>query len=604
MYILFLILSYSIITLSNKIIFEQGDNYCPAEDDKNSNCVLIRPCFCIGLFLYAKNKEDDEKMSKVTDLRREVKRRLTESGVADLGGYKLKAIDFSKKQSTQLANTMTKIGKGVINSLGEEITEEEMVHKLNEMFKDKPLSLNIEITEDGWIKDLVRSLNRGPIKETSIRATLVMGDKEQVCYSSLGYKPTLAKQNIWKFNSPLAFSKYGHMNFIDFERLVGTTHFFNSLREYIDKNENMAKVTLAKLIDERGTYKTPEQFAKIQDYLKAEGYKPTAYLRGYQDTKYLRYLSWEDPTDYFSTMDDLFYYGISTGVYNVSNFDNNNIVSVFYNLLYSLNKEAENDVKLDMSNASDYARSYQTKKNIPEKVKKKMVNNKFNKHFGYVEFDELVDLDKIKLIESEWEEINKEILFPINKDHSLRFRRLGKHKAAGLYFPAAKAVCVDIQEPSSMIHEVLHMIDYTSLHNANLSSSYEFRSIVERYKVITDKRVDKLSDEDGFKKRWNGSTKYNKDYYQSTREIFARCGEMYIEKVLGIDSSLVKSDSRVLYPSDDDFLVELCSKYYKKIIQDAPQERIEETKAAGSPSTKKEKLIDLKEVKQISLFEM
>src|SRR5690554_6336716 len=112
MYILFHIHSYSIITLSNKINIKQGDNYCPAEADKNSNCVLIRPCFCIGLFLYAKNKEDDEKMSKVTDLRREVKRRLTESGVADLGGYKLKVIDFSKKQSTQLASMMTKIGKG------------------------------------------------------------------------------------------------------------------------------------------------------------------------------------------------------------------------------------------------------------------------------------------------------------------------------------------------------------------------------------------------------------------------------------------------------------------------------------------------------------
>jgi len=35
MYILFLILTYSIITLSNKINIEQGDNYCPAEADKN-----------------------------------------------------------------------------------------------------------------------------------------------------------------------------------------------------------------------------------------------------------------------------------------------------------------------------------------------------------------------------------------------------------------------------------------------------------------------------------------------------------------------------------------------------------------------------------------
>ena len=69
--------------------------------------------------------------------------------------------------------------------------------------------------------------------------------------------------------------------------------------------------------------------------------------------------------------------------------------------MYDLNIEEEYDAKEELKLDSDYARSYETKKNIPQKVLDKMRTTKFKKHFGYVEFDELVDLEKVEIILNE-----------------------------------------------------------------------------------------------------------------------------------------------------------------------------------------------------------
>lgn len=546
-------------------------------------------------------------MSRVTDLRREVKRRLSESGVTDLGGYKLKFIDLDvvdySKVERAFARAMSKVGKGIICEMNKDISTKEQVDKLNEMYKDRQLSLKLEITENGGVKKLIKSLNGSPIEETSIIATLKLGEEEEICYSSIGYSPTYSKQNIWKFRNWSDYKENGYMPFIDFERLIGTVHFFNGIKDYFNKNEEMGKILLAKYIDKKGFYLSQEQYDEVQYFLKKEGYMSFGEYYSHVRADNQKYLHWNDPSDYFNKLEEIFYYSDNSKCYNFAMIQNIGLVAQIFNTIYFLNKEVENDVKTDINNATDYARSYETKKNIPKKVLARMEDNKFKRHFGYVEFDEMVDLEKVSLIEKEWEEINKKIIFPLAKDHSLRFRRLGNHKASGLYFPTMKAVCVDIQGPSSMIHEVLHMIDYTSLSNTTLSSTYGFRSIVERYRVITDEKVKSLSEQNSFKKAWEGKSKYNKDYYQSSREIFARCGELYIEKVLNIESSLVKSDDNILYPVHDKFLLELIEKYYSKVIQMAPDKKEEPIRVVASKTPSRDEIVQILNNNQISLFD-
>lgn len=132
------------------------------------------------------------------------------------------------------------------------------------------------------------------------------------------------------------------------------------------------------------------------------------------------------------------------------------IVDVLKELVddYQMEKEAaEYEDRL----TKDYASVWETKKNIPKKVLKVMAETSFNDVFGYVEIDEMCDLDKIRELEKEWKAIVKILGLGDYKDTALRFRKLGNHKAAGLYFPFLRCLCVDVRYPSSMVHEVFHI---------------------------------------------------------------------------------------------------------------------------------------------------
>jgi len=67
-----------------------------------------------------------------------------------------------------------------------------------------------------------------------------------------------------------------------------------------------------------------------------------------------------------------------------------------------------------------------------------MAQSTFKKDFGFVEFDETVDLDKMRELENEWETYRKILPHAQNGNTpDLRFRYLGKHKANGSLFRKA-----------------------------------------------------------------------------------------------------------------------------------------------------------------------
>lgn len=554
-------------------------------------------------------------MEKITDLRREVKARLTKKGVVDLTEYKLKSIDILGKPKAiekALSNSFKKIGQGLISSILEsDISKVDKVAKIRELIDNGIFDVDFEITEDISAKKLVKTFSKEVLgDETTIDVSLTMGESSLQCFTSLDYEPRATQEGSFYFR----YASYKSISFISLSKLVGTVYFFNKLREYINTNNDMSKVLLLKFIDTNGTYLDRDHFEYVSSKLRELGYPCNGVARfllkeqyssklvdGYLENGSFSYLEWNKPEDYFNDMKSIFDRINKINRFMGNMMKNPKLIAHFFNFLYELNVEEEIDVKEEINIATEYARSYETKKNIPDKILAKMKENKFLTQFGYVEFDELVDLEKIELIEKEWEDINNKILFPLAKDHSLRFRRLGKHKASGLYFPSMKAVCVDIKGPSSMVHEVFHMIDYTTLNNSCLSSMFNFRNIIERYRIITDEMVGELNDEAGFKSLWNGKTKYNKGYFHSAKEIFARCGELYVNEVLRIDSSLVKSSDKILYPKDE-FLLELLEKYYTTIVQLVTEKEIETEVASVSISTEEIKLI-LKD-NQINMFDI
>ncbi|WP_113675755.1 hypothetical protein [Vallitalea guaymasensis] len=239
------------------------------------------------------------------------------------------------------------------------------------------------------------------------------------------------------------------------------------------------------------------------------------------------------------------------------------ILVIMFKLILDENENSKEKVKYLNNIESSYAASYETKKNIPLKIQKAMKYSLFNNFFGYVEFDELVDLEKIEEIEKEFIAFSN--LFDeikSHKDHSIRFRRLGKHKAAGLYFSGFQALCIDINYPYSLIHEYGHMLDYT---NNELSDQASFLPVYTRYKQVLTTTVSKLALEDNFRQKWEGNSKYNRNYYLQNTEVFARCFEIYIRIILQVDNSLCGNCKSIVYPSDK-LILKLIGDYFNNIL--------------------------------------
>lgn len=207
------------------------------------------------------------------------------------------------------------------------------------------------------------------------------------------------------------------------------------------------------------------------------------------------------------------------------------------------------------------ATAYMTKKNIPRSVLAAMDDTDFKKYFKYVEFDEDVDLESVKVIEKEFKVLNR-AYFSSKAffDVKLRFRKLGKHKASGLYYPALRTLCVDLRSPSSFIHEYFHMID-DQLGDPSLGTA--FQDIVEEYKRGFLKGMEKSND--AVKEKLNGRSKYNLQYYFRRAEIFARCGEIYFVRILKVESSLIKPDLMFAYP-ESERLDNLIKNYYEDLL--------------------------------------
>lgn len=237
------------------------------------------------------------------------------------------------------------------------------------------------------------------------------------------------------------------------------------------------------------------------------------------------------------------------------------IISCAFKSAYENTHEVVKTARALRQSASDYAKSYMTKKNINKSTLKAMEESVLNSYFGYVEFDNEVDLKKVEIISKEFEAFKETYLSGIDsKNNAIRFRKLGNYKALGLYFPSVHCLCVDVGSPGSLLHEYAHLIDYCY---GNLSLKGTFSQVKYKYRT---KLFDNAYKNKAFLEQLNSNKKYNKDYYLNPTEIFARCFEIYISKVLKVENSLTPDvDNKPEYPVDEEF-ISLITEYFKSIL--------------------------------------
>lgn len=180
----------------------------------------------------------------------------------------------------------------------------------------------------------------------------------------------------------------------------------------------------------------------------------------------------------------------------------------------------QNNMYYDYAHDSDVARAFEPKKNVNERTQKAMTESPLNVFFKEVEFDNEVDLNKVKKFEKE------AMLFlhmygdNINKP-TLRLRKLGKHSSAnkivkGLYYPSNNNLIIDYRKGriDSFVHEYGHYLDHNK-GDEDLSLSSEFSDILTEYR---------------------SRLKTSNDYYRIPTEVFARAYQFWIsEKNINAD---------------------------------------------------------------------
>ena len=230
-------------------------------------------------------------------------------------------------------------------------------------------------------------------------------------------------------------------------------------------------------------------------------------------------------------------------------------ITKLYRVLYEEKTECIKRHAYQKQSHKDYATVFVQKKNIPKKVLAAMASSSFNQYFGYVEMDSDCDLSAVEEAAKEFIALKEQYLpFIDSSKNSIRIRKLGHHKASGLYSSFHRCLCIDISSPSSLIHEYGHLIDYE--YN-NLSLKQEFMAIRNSYSKFMKKQMS-----NGIS-QLSGKGKYNLDYFLTPTEIFARALEIYFTDVLKIRNSLVKREYNFAYPDDTQF-VSLVEEYFQK----------------------------------------
>lgn len=108
----------------------------------------------------------------------------------------------------------------------------------------------------------------------------------------------------------------------------------------------------------------------------------------------------------------------------------------------------------------------------------------------------------------------------VNTDNQFDFkiRKLGNYNVNGMFISGYNIVTVDVNSPSSLLHEIVHYVDLT---NNELLYSQQRKDIVEKFK---ERMFEACGGEEAFEEY--EASRFGKGYLSSSVEVIARLGEL------------------------------------------------------------------------------
>lgn len=161
------------------------------------------------------------------------------------------------------------------------------------------------------------------------------------------------------------------------------------------------------------------------------------------------------------------------------------------------------------------------------------------------------DYNEFRNVEEAWEKIVDRLPQGMVSPE-LKFRKLGKHKATGLYYPTFNIIAVDVRDTTSFIHEFGHYLDFTYQGGEEeCSLQDDFADILASYQDTLPRNTSKYA------------------YFKTPTEVFARGFELWVFETIISDSPLLQ-DKRAYYGAPEYLAFKNCKKelinYYNNLF--------------------------------------
>jgi hypothetical protein len=204
------------------------------------------------------------------------------------------------------------------------------------------------------------------------------------------------------------------------------------------------------------------------------------------------------------------------------------------------------------SPAVSRARTYERKKSRSARMLACELRSPLRQFFtGGLEYDEHVDLHRVEQFIADFRRFRTLLgVSPAwGEGVELKFRRLRRHRAEGLYYPEQSVLAVDLASSRSFAHEFGHLIDYRALlplreFGLDLRPSRGRGFSAFRRMLLHRMRQGGWADPRVSSKKGRLSWRY----FASRSECFARAFEQFVAEILPAPCSLVREPS--LYRED------------------------------------------------------
>ena len=223
------------------------------------------------------------------------------------------------------------------------------------------------------------------------------------------------------------------------------------------------------------------------------------------------------------------------------------------------------------------ARTFERKRRRPWHLLLREARSPLRDFFtGGLELDAKVDVENLERFVADFELflLRLGVAKEWGRAVELKLRRLGRHRADGLYYPDHRVLVLDTSSWSSFAHEFGHLVDYRTSSSEGSGRPSGTPSHEDGFTRFHELLLSRMREEGRGDPRLAGHRgRLSWEYSASRQECFARAFEQYVSETLPQPSSLVGRPAK--YRSDPLYFRRLpggIRAYFRSLLAAGPED--------------------------------